>query len=372
MRCIPQDRRPQGAPALKKIVKELDNTGNGGIGFIVRTAGIKKSKTELQRDRDYLNKIWNLIAQRQQVTRAPSLLYQESDLVLKAMRDLFSPDIEEVVVDSRDVFLRIKDFAEKLMPKMADRIRQHDSVTPMFHSFGIEQEVENLYQPRVELPNGGSIVIDQTEALVAIDINSGRFKPGTDLEETAFRTNVESIPEIVRQLRLRDLGGVIIIDFIDMNEDRHRKQVERKLVDELKGDRARIKVGKISAFGMMEITRQRVGRGSSTRCFRSAATARARGSRDRAEPRSCGPARDPRDAQPQGFSILQAYVAPPVSDYMVNYKRRAILDLEEAVGKRIVCKPEPSYPVDMVHYRFLTADGQQARVAIPAGLGVKT
>jgi len=357
---------------LKKIVRELDNTGNGGIGFIVRTAGIKKSKDELERDRDYLNKIWELVAQRLRVTRAPSLLYQESDLVLKAMRDLFTPDIDEVVVDSEDVFLRIKDFAEKLMPRMADRIRRHDSTTPLFHSFGIEQEVENLYKSRVELPNGGSIVIDQTEALVAIDINSGRFKPGADLEETAYRTNVEAIPDIVRQLRLRDLGGLIIIDFIDMTEDRHRKQVERKLVEALRGDRARIKVGKISAFGMMEITRQRVGPGLKHTVFTTCSHCKGQGLSRTVPSRAIAVLREIRAIlQLKGFSILQVFVAPPVNDFLVNYKRRSILDLEEAVGRRVVCKAEPAYPVDMVHYRFLTADGQEARVVIPAGLGVK-
>lgn len=357
---------------LKKIVKDLDNTGSGGIGFIVRTAGINETKQDLQRDRDYLNKIWQMIAQRLKATRAPSVLYQESDLVLKAMRDLFSPDIEEVVVDSQDVYLRVKDFAEKLMPAMADRIRQHDSITPLFHAFGIETDVENLYESRVELPNGGSIVIDQTEALVAIDINSGRFKPGSDLEETAFQTNVAAVPEIVRQLRLRDLGGVIIIDFIDMNQERHRKQLERKLVNAMRGDRARIKVGRVSAFGMMELTRQRVGPGLKHTVFTSCGHCQGAGLSRTVQSRAIAVLRDVRAMlHLKGYSILQVYVSPAVNDFLVNYKRRAILDLEESVGKRIVSKSEPAYPVDMVHYRFLTADGQEARVNIPAGLGVK-
>ncbi|MCA8955477.1 MAG: ribonuclease E/G, partial [Planctomycetes bacterium] len=154
---------------LKKIVRELDETGKGGLGFIVRTAGVDKSRDELERDRDYLKKIWELISQRLRVTRAPALLYQEADVVLKAMRDLFTPAIEDVVCDSKDVYLRIKDFTEKLMPQMASRIKRHESVTPIFHAYGIEPEVQTLYQPRVELPSGISIVIDQTEALVAID-----------------------------------------------------------------------------------------------------------------------------------------------------------------------------------------------------------
>ena len=357
---------------LKKIVRELDETGNGGIGFIVRTAGIQKTAIDLERDRDYLKKIWELVTNRLQGTRAPSLLYQESDLVLKAMRDLFTPDIEEVVVDNRDVYLRIRDFAEKLMPKMAERIRLHEIATPIFHSFGIERDVENLFQPRVELPNGVSIVIDQAEALVAIDVNSGRFKPGVDLEETAYKTNLEAIPEIVRQLRLRDLGGVIIIDFIDMNAEKHRRGVERRLVDSLKGDRARIKVGRISSFGMMELTRQRVGPGLKRTVFAPCTHCKGTGLVRSVQSKGLAVLREVRAILPlKGFSVLQVYCAPVVHDFLVNYKRREVLDLEEQVGKGVVFRPEAAYPVDVVHYRFMTADGQEAKVVIPAGLGVK-
>ena len=364
----PKERR-----RLKRVVRDLDETGNGGVGFIVRTAGVGKSKADLQRDRDYLKKIWELVAKRVDSTRAPALLYQESDLVLKAMRDLFSPDIQEVVCDSKDVYLRIKDFAEKLMPHMAERIKLHEITTPLFHSFGIEQEVQKLYQPRVELANGGSIVIDQAEALVAIDVNSGKFKPGTDLEETAYRTNLEVIPEIVRQLRLRDLGGLIVIDFIDMNHERHRRGVERKLIDELKGDRARIKVGKISPFGMMELTRQRVGPGLKHTVFNTCTHCGGSGLVRTVQSKALSVLREiAAIIGLKGFSALQAFVSPAVNDFLVNYKRRTLLDLEERLGKSIMIRPEPRYPVEMVHYRFLTGDGQEARVAIPAGLGVRT
>ena len=357
---------------LKKIVRALDETGHGGLGFIVRTAGVLKTKDELERDRDYLKKIWELVAQRLRVTRAPALLYQESDLVLKAMRDLFAPDIEEVVADSKDVFLRIKDFTEKLMPRMAERIKRHESTTPVFHAFGIEVEVQTLYQPRVELKSGVSIVVDQTEALVAIDVNSGKFKPGTNLEETAYLTNIEAVPEITRQLRLRDLGGVIIIDFIDMSLEKHKRAVERKLVECMKGDKARIKIGRISPFGMMELTRQRVGPGLKRTVFNTCTHCDGAGMSRTAQSKALSVMRDVRAIlHLKGFSVLQVFVAPPVNDFLVNSKRRTILDLEEDVGKSIIVRSEPSYPVDVVHYRFLTADGQEAKVVIPAGLGVK-
>ena len=357
---------------LKRIVRELDETGHGGIGFIVRTAGVNKSLSDLQRDRDYLKKIWEMVAARLKVTRAPALLYQESDLVLKAMRDLFTPDIAEVVVDCEDVYLRIRDFAEKLMPHMADRIKRHEQTTPLFHSFGIEKDVEALYQPKVELPNGASIVIDQAEALVAIDVNSGKFKPGADLDDTAYRTNLDAIPEIVRQLRLRDLGGLIIIDFIDMAQEKHRRTVEKRLIDELRGDRARIKVGRISPFGMLEITRQRVGPGLKRTVFMQCPNCKGAGWSRTIQSKALSVLREVRALlNLKGYSMLQVFANPGVNDYLSNYKRRPILDLEDAVGKTVMFRPEVTYPIDVVHYRFLTGDGQQARIAIPAGLGVK-
>jgi ribonuclease E len=308
---------------LKRIVRELDETGSGGIGFIVRTAGINKSLQDLERDRDYLKKIWEMVAQRLKVTRAPALLYQESDLVLKAMRDQFTPDIADVVVDSEDVFLRIRDFADKLMPHMAERIKNHSMTTPLFHHFGIEKEVEALYQPKVDLPNGASIVIDQTEALVAIDVNSGKFKASGDSDETAFRTNLDAIPEIVRHLRLRDLGGLIIIDFIDMSHEKHRRGVERRLIESLRGDRARIKVGRISPFGMLEITRQRVGPGLKRTVFMQCPHCKGAGWSRTVQSKALSVLRETRALlNLKGYSVLQVFAAPAVTDYLVNYKRR--------------------------------------------------
>jgi ribonuclease E len=357
---------------LKRIVRGLDETGSGGIGFIVRTAGINKSQQDLERDRDYLKKIWEMVAQRLKVTRAPALLYQESDLVLKAMRDQFTPDIADVVVDSEDVYLRVRDFADKLMPHMAERIKHHAVTTPLFHHFGIEKEVEALYQPKVDLPNGASIVIDQTEALVAIDVNSGKYKAGGDSDETAYRTNLDAIPEIVRQLRLRDLGGLIIIDFIDMSHEKQRRGVERKLIESLRGDRARIKVGRISPFGMLEITRQRVGPGLKRTVFMQCPHCKGAGWSRTVQSKALSVLREVRAlVHLKGYSVLQVFVAPAVSDYLVNYKRRGTLELEDAVGKTVLFRPETSYPIDVVHYRFLTGDGQEARINIPAGLGVK-
>ena len=362
----PRERR-----RLKRIVHNLDHVGSGGIGFIVRTAGINKSGADLERDLEYLKRLWAVIVERAKVTTAPTPLYIESDLVLRTIRDFFSPDIDEVIVDNEDVFERVKDFVGKLMPKFVDRVKHHPGNSPLFLTYGIEQSVEDLYKPQVDLPNGATIVIEQTEALVAIDVNSGKFKPGSNLEETAYRTNLDAISEIVRQLRLRDLGGVIIIDFIDMVNERHRREVERKFRDALKGDRARINVGRISIFGMLELTRQRVGPGLKRTVFKVCPTCKGTSLIRTVQSKALAVLREIRAlAQLPGFYRLEAYLHPEVCAFLENRKRRSLVETEDHCQRAILTRAEPSYPVDVVHYRFLDQRGQEVKVNIPAGLGV--
>ena len=356
---------------LKRIIRDLDRTGKGGIGFIVRTAGVGKTRADLERDQEYLEMLWGVVLQRAKSTRAPAPLYVESDLVLRTMRDLFTPDIDEVVVDSEPVYTRVRDFVDKLMPRFTDRIKHHEGHAPLFHSYGLEAAVELLYEPKVELKLGGSIVIEQTEALVAIDVNSGRFKPGTSLEETAYRTNMDAIDEIVRQLRLRDLGGVIIVDFIDMMEERHRRNVERKFRDALRPDRARINVGRISIFGMLELTRQRVGPGLKRTVFQICPTCTGSGLVRTVQSKALAVLREMRAlAQLPGFVKLEAYTHPEVEAFLSNRKRRAVSSIEDVFGRELRIKAEPSYPVDVVHYRFVDQLGREAKVHVPPGLGV--
>ncbi|HHI80013.1 MAG TPA: Rne/Rng family ribonuclease, partial [Planctomycetes bacterium] len=362
----PRERR-----RLKRIVHNLDDVGSGGIGFIVRTAGINKSGADLERDLEYLKRLWAVIVERAKVTTAPTPLYIESDLVLRTIRDFFSPDIDEVVIDNEEVFERVKDFVEKLMPKFVDRVKHHPGNSPLFLTYGIERAVEDLYKPQVDLPNGATIVIEQTEALVAIDVNSGKFKPGSNLEETAYRTNLDAIPEIVRQLRLRDLGGVIIIDFIDMVNERHRREVERKFRDALKGDRARINVGRISIFGMLELTRQRVGPGLKRTVFKVCPTCKGTSLIRTVQSKALAVLREIRAlAQLPGFTRLEAYLHPEVCAFLENRKRRSLVETEDQCNRSILTRAESSYPVDVVHYRFLDERGQEVKVNIPAGLGV--
>jgi len=241
---------------LKKLLEEIDPPP--GMGYIIRTAGIGRSKDEIEKDLEYLLKLWNTIVNRVRNDRSPVLVYQESDLVVRTIRDAFTPEVIEVVVDNEGVYRKAKEFLRAVMADREDRIRLYTDGRPIFHSVGLEDQIDRIYSRKVNMKSGGSLVIDQAEALVAIDVNSGKFRDEDGLEETAFRTNLEAVEEIARQLRLRDLGGVIINDLIDMQDDDHKRQVEQKLRECLGGHKERMKLAKISPFGMLEMTRQRV------------------------------------------------------------------------------------------------------------------
>ncbi|MFA6133786.1 MAG: Rne/Rng family ribonuclease [Phycisphaerae bacterium] len=228
------------------------------MGFIVRTAGMDRGKRDLQRDLNYLLRLWRSVKQRIAESKAPAEIYQESDLVTRTIRDVYNTDIERIICDSKIVALKVKEFLDVALPRTKNAIELYVGKEGLFHDCGLEEEIEKIYARRVEMPSGGSLVIDQAEALVAIDVNSGRFREHSDAETTALKMNQEAAREIARQLRLRDLGGVIIIDFIDMREEKNRRAVERSLRDAIKGDRAKTKVNKISTFGIVEMTRQRV------------------------------------------------------------------------------------------------------------------
>ena len=229
-----------------------------GLGVIVRTAGATRTDEELRRDLDYLLNLWDALVKRTQSGRAPATIYRESDLVIRTLRDLMNDKVEEIVIDSEEVYDQAREFLEQVAPDFLPRLKRFRGDRPLFHAYKLEEQIERLFQRKVPLANGGSLIIEQTEALVSIDVNSGRFKREADLEETAFQMNLEAVPEVCRQLRLRDLGGVIIIDMIDMRNHERRREVERKLRRELRKDKARVRVLPISDFGIVELTRQRV------------------------------------------------------------------------------------------------------------------
>jgi ribonuclease E len=241
---------------LRKVIEQLDPPKE--FGFIVRTAGLGQTKTDLKRDLAYLQRLWKTIERRRKQLKGPGELYAESDLIIRTIRDVFSSDIERIVVDDLTAARRARDFLAIANPRAKSRVVYYDDPVPLFHRYEIEQQIESINSHTVPLPSGGSLVIDQTEALVAIDVNSGSSKEAQDAETNAHHTNLEAVDEICRQLKLRDLGGVIVNDLIDMRLRKHRQAIEQRFRKNLRNDRARTRTGRISQFGILEMTRQRM------------------------------------------------------------------------------------------------------------------
>jgi ribonuclease E len=241
---------------LKEIVAQLEPPP--GMGVIIRTAGLDRTKQELQRDLTYLLKLWETIQAQAKELPAPSVVYQERDLVIRSIRDYFTPDITEILVDDREVYKRAREFLQSIMPRYVNRIKLYREKRPIFSKYQLEDQIEAIYEDKIPLKSGGSIVIERTEAMVSIDVNSGRSTQERGMEETAFKTNMEAAEEAARQLRLRDLGGLVVIDFIDMRDRKHIQEVERCLKNALKRDKARTEMSRISKFGLIEISRQRL------------------------------------------------------------------------------------------------------------------
>ncbi|NRA30550.1 MAG: Rne/Rng family ribonuclease [Parvularculaceae bacterium] len=240
---------------LKKAMKDLDIAPN--MGLIIRTAGAKRTKTEIKRDYDYLSRLWETIRTKTLDSVAPSLIYEEASLMKRAIRDLYDKDTENIIVHGEEGYREAKDFMKMLMPSHAKHVQQHKSQTPIFLKHRVEEQLDKMYQPVVQLKSGGYLVIQQTEALVSIDVNSGKATKERNVEQTALKTNSEAAVEVARQCKLRDLAGLIVIDFIDMEENRNNRAVEKKLKEAMKNDRARTQIGTISGFGLMEMSRQR-------------------------------------------------------------------------------------------------------------------
>ena len=241
---------------MKRMLSNLDLPK--GMSVIIRTAGIGKTQEDLQHDLNHLLNIWQAIQEQNEKYPSPRLVHQEAGVVTRAVRDYLRDDISEIWIDNENAYVEAANFIEAVMPTQAEKLRKYTDYEPMFARFNIEKQIETAYQREVRLPSGGSIVIDQTEALVSIDINSAKSTKGSDVAETAYHTNLEAADEIARQLRLRDMGGLIVIDFIDMNDNKHQKEVEKRLIDATKYDRARVQFGDISKFGLMEMSRQRL------------------------------------------------------------------------------------------------------------------
>ena len=301
------------------------------MGLIVRTAGDGVSLEELKWDLDYLLNLWDAILEANQLKKAPFLIFRENDLISRSLRDFLRDDITEVLVDTDEAFEKAYDFTSKLMPDFEDKIKKYDEAIPLFTRYQIESQIETAYQREVSLPSGGSIVIDQTEALVAIDINSAKATGGSDIEETALNTNLESAIEIGKQLRLRDIGGLVVIDFIDMLSLKNKRAVEDKLWSALSIDRAKVQVGRISRFGLMEMSRQRLRPSLQERWTQDVAslsTAVLRLIEEEASKKKSGEVR--------------AVVSSDMSTFLLNERRARVNEIEERSGVRVIVVSDPT------------------------------
>ncbi len=241
---------------LRDVMLELNPPK--GLGFIVRTAGSDRTKKELSRDLAYLLRLWKVIVRRMKKCAAPVDIYEESDMIIRTIRDIFTAEVDTITIDEPSAYERAREFLQLVMPRYVNRLKLYEGREPLFHRYHLDEEITRIHQRKVPLRSGGSIVIDQTEALVAIDVNSGNFRTDDSAEETAYQINLIAAKEIARQIRLRDLGGVVVNDFIDMRKEKHRRGVERALRDAVKRDRARTKILRTSPFGLIEMTRQRI------------------------------------------------------------------------------------------------------------------
>ncbi|MEN6458718.1 MAG: Rne/Rng family ribonuclease [Thermoguttaceae bacterium] len=301
-----------------------------GVGFIVRTAGADRTRRELSRDMAYLLRLWKVIARRIKRTPAPCGIYEESDMIIRTIRDIFTPEVDAIYIDEPAAYDRAKEFLQLVMPRYVHHLQHYEGKEPLFCKYNLDEEIAKIHRRRVPLRSGGSLVIDQTEALVAIDVNSGSFRTDDSAEETAYQMNILAAKEIARQLRLRDLGGVIVNDFIDMRKDKHRRGVERSLRDAMKRDRARTKILRTSPFGLIEMTRQRIRTNPKRSAYMECPACSGVGVVKTAESMAIDVVRLLILAsQRENISRVTITVAEPVADYLNNRKRHELARLEE-------------------------------------------
>jgi ribonuclease E len=349
---------------LRQVLSQVDVPQ--GMSIIARTAGIGRNEEELQWDLDYLKQLWDAIESAAESEKAPSLIYLESSLVVRAIRDYFNPEISEILIDTEEVYQQALAFMSTVMPGNVNRIKRYVDDVPLFSRFQIEHQIESAHAREVRLPSGGVIVIDHTEALTAIDINSARATKGSDIEATAFNTNLEAAEEIARQLRLRDLGGLIVIDFIDMESNRNQREVEDRLRDSLRYDRARVQTAKISRFGLLELSRQRLQPSLSESnympCPRCSGIGHIRG----IESSALHILRIiQEEAMKESSAVIHVQVPVDVATFLLNEKRADIFRIESRlkVGITLIPNPHletPNYNISRLRQDDMGSDMLQA------------
>ena len=337
-----------------------------GMGLIVRTAGVGKSKEELQWDLDYLLQLWTAIENSAKEKKAPFLIYQESNVIIRSIRDYLRGDISEIVIDHPEVHKEATEFIQQVMPQNLKKLRIYEDEVPLFTRYQIESQIETAFQREVRLPSGGSIVIDHTEALTSVDINSARATKGSNIEDTAFNTNLEAADEIARQLRLRDMGGLFVIDFIDMGPSRNQRAVESRLKDAMKQDRARVQIGRISRFGLLEMSRQRLrpslGESSQLVCPRCKGHGFIRG----VESLALSVLRViEEEAMKENTSRILAQLPVDVATFLLNEKREPIHEIENRQSVDVILIPNkhfetPNYEIERIRSQDLHEHNTEA------------
>ncbi|MEJ2586099.1 MAG: Rne/Rng family ribonuclease [Deltaproteobacteria bacterium] len=328
-----------------------------GIGYIVRTAAYKQNKRELSRDLNGLLRIWKEI--RKKVNDVPlySVIHKEQDVCLRTLRDYFTSDVSEVLVDDKETFSKVKNYMKIISPRHQRRVKLYKEKRPIFAQYEVEKQIASVYQSRVGLDSGGSIVIDPTEALIAIDVNSGRGRGSTDVETTAYRANLEAAKEIARQLRLRDMGGLVVIDFIDMKEKKHNREVEKRFRDETRQDRAKISMSNISRFGLMELSRQRLRPSLESLSYQTCDYCNGRGLVPSLETASLSFLREIRmGVGRKGITSVKGVLPAEVAAYLQNKKRKQLAQLESRYGFTIYLKGDPSIPLGGGNLEFEKED----------------
>ncbi len=345
---------------LREIMHELDPPK--GLGFIVRTAGSDRTKRELSRDLAYLLRLWKVLVRRVKKQPGPCAIYEESDLIIRTIRDMFTGEVDSILIDEPGAYERAKEFLQMVMPRFVSRLHLYDGREPLFHRYNLEQEIAKIHRRDVPLKDGGSIVIDQTEALVAIDVNSGSFRADDSAEETAYQMNLLAAREIARQLRLRDLGGVIVNDFIDMRKERHRRGVERALREAMKRDRARTKILRTSPFGLVEMTRQRIRPSLKRSVYRECPACCGTGVVKSAESMAIEVVRILMLAtQHEGIARISVTVADDVAAYLNNRKRRDLARLEDDGGVSIQVLGREGVTPEFFQLQCEDATGREVR-----------
>jgi ribonuclease E len=329
------------------------------VGFIARTAALGRTKRELQSDLNYLSRLWKSVEKRIKNLKAPSEIYTESDLVTRTIRDVYSSDITRIVVDNDEIAERAQEFLSIFSPRSRDTVVHFDGPEPIFHRYGIEAELERLHSRHVPLKSGGSLVIDQTEALVAVDVNSGRFRAEDDAETTAYKIDLEAADEIPRQLRLRDLGGVVICDFIDVRQEKHKREIERRLNRNLKQHKERAKILRMSEFGIIEMTRQRQRASLTRNVYADCRSCHGSGLIKTAESVALDVMRLVQLAMTrENIRSIDIAVSPEVAHLLQNRKRAALHEFEVKHGRSISIRTHSEFSPDQIQIKYCDQRGR--------------